>query len=80
MAVIVKDGINHYIPIGSFELTKGMTPGLDAMGLREKHDTFVWAMGKRSRLAVTGVLSTEAGVQKQHEAPGMRKRRPYAGG
>ncbi len=40
MAVIVKHGILHYVPIRPFEQTKGMTPGLAARGLRDKHDRF----------------------------------------
>ncbi|MCI4323193.1 MAG: AbrB/MazE/SpoVT family DNA-binding domain-containing protein [Thermoplasmata archaeon] len=40
MAVIVKHGILHYVPIRPFELTKGMTPGLDTKDLRDKHDRF----------------------------------------
>jgi hypothetical protein len=40
MAVIVKHGIIHYVPIRPFDLTKRMTPGLDAKGIRDKHDRF----------------------------------------
>ena len=40
MAVIVKHGILHYVPIRPFDQTKGMTPGLDTKGLRDKHDRF----------------------------------------
>ena len=38
MAVIVKHGILHYVPVRPFDQTKGMTPGLDAKDLRDKHD------------------------------------------
>jgi AbrB family looped-hinge helix DNA binding protein len=38
MAVIVKQGILHYVPIRPFEKTKGMTPGLDTKDLRDKRD------------------------------------------
>ena len=40
MAVIVKHGILHYVPMRPFDQTKGMTPGLDTKGLRDKHDRF----------------------------------------
>ncbi|MCI4348800.1 MAG: AbrB/MazE/SpoVT family DNA-binding domain-containing protein [Thermoplasmata archaeon] len=40
MAVIVKHGILHYVPVRPFERTKGMTPGLDTRDLRDKHDRF----------------------------------------
>lgn len=40
MAVIVKHGIIHYIPVRPFDQTKGMTPGLNARGLRDKRDRF----------------------------------------
>jgi AbrB family looped-hinge helix DNA binding protein len=40
MAVIVKHGILHYVPVRLFEQTPGMTPGLDAKGVRDKHDRF----------------------------------------
>jgi AbrB family looped-hinge helix DNA binding protein len=40
MAVIVKHGILHFVPVRSFELTKGMTPGLDTKELRDQHDRF----------------------------------------
>lgn len=36
MAVIVKHGILHYVPVRPFDQTKGMTPGLDTKGLRDK--------------------------------------------
>jgi AbrB family looped-hinge helix DNA binding protein len=38
MAVIVKHGILHYVPVRPFEQTKGMTPGLDTKDLRDKRD------------------------------------------
>jgi AbrB family looped-hinge helix DNA binding protein len=38
MAVIVKHGILHYVPVRPFAETKGMTPGLDTRALRDKHD------------------------------------------
>ena len=38
MAVIVKHGILHYVPVRPFAQTKGMTPGLDTTDLRDKHD------------------------------------------
>jgi len=38
MAVIVKHGILHYVPVRPFNETKGMTPGLDTRGLRDKRD------------------------------------------
>lgn len=40
MAVIVKHGILHYVPVRPFAQTKGMTPGLDTKDLRDKHDRF----------------------------------------
>jgi AbrB family looped-hinge helix DNA binding protein len=40
MAVIVKHGILHYVPVRPFDQTKGMTPGLETKGLRDKHDRF----------------------------------------
>ena len=40
MAVVVKHGILHYVPVRPFEQTKGMTPGPDSKDLREKHDRF----------------------------------------
>jgi len=40
MAVIVKHGILHYVPIRPFKETKGMTPGLDVKNLRDKRDRF----------------------------------------
>jgi AbrB family looped-hinge helix DNA binding protein len=38
MAVIVKHGILHYVPVRPFSKTKGMTAGLDTKDLRETHD------------------------------------------
>ena len=38
MAVVVKHGILSYVPIRPFDRTRGMTPGLDTKGLRDKHD------------------------------------------
>ncbi|MCI4327551.1 MAG: AbrB/MazE/SpoVT family DNA-binding domain-containing protein [Thermoplasmata archaeon] len=38
MAVIVKHGILHYVPVRPFDQTKGMTLGLDAKDLRDTHD------------------------------------------
>lgn len=38
MAVIVKHGILHYVPVRPFSQTKGMTPGLDSKDLRDHHD------------------------------------------
>ena len=38
MAVIVKHGIIHYVPVRSMEATKGMVPGLDTRDLRDEHD------------------------------------------
>ena len=38
MAVIVKHGILHYVPVRPFDQTKGMTPGLNAKNARERHD------------------------------------------
>ena len=38
MAVIVKHGIIHYVPIKPLEATKGMVPGLDTKNLRDEHD------------------------------------------
>lgn len=38
MAVIVKHGIIHYVPIRPMEATKGMVPGLDTEELRDEHD------------------------------------------
>jgi len=38
MAVIVKHGIIHYVPIRPMEGTKGMVPGLDAKELRDEHE------------------------------------------
>lgn len=40
MAVIVKHGTLHCVPVRPFEQTKRMTPGLDSKDLREKHDRF----------------------------------------
>ncbi len=40
MAVIVKHGILHYVPVRPFDQTKGMTPGLDVKNLRDKRDRF----------------------------------------
>jgi AbrB family looped-hinge helix DNA binding protein len=40
MAVIVKHGILHYVPVRPFEQSKGMTPGLNSRGLRDWHDRF----------------------------------------
>jgi AbrB family looped-hinge helix DNA binding protein len=38
MAVIVKHGILHYVPIRPFAHTEGMTPGLDLSDLRDERD------------------------------------------
>ena len=38
MAVVVRHAILHYVPVRPFDKTKGMTPGLDAKDLRDKHD------------------------------------------
>jgi len=38
MALIVKHGILHYVPVRPFDQTKGMTLGLDTKDLRDKHD------------------------------------------
>jgi AbrB family looped-hinge helix DNA binding protein len=40
MAVIVKHGILHYVPVRPFGQTKRMTPGLDVKDLRDNHDRF----------------------------------------
>ncbi|MCI4321095.1 MAG: AbrB/MazE/SpoVT family DNA-binding domain-containing protein [Thermoplasmata archaeon] len=40
MAVIVKHGILHYVPVRPFGETKGMTPGLNAKDLRDKRERF----------------------------------------
>jgi AbrB family looped-hinge helix DNA binding protein len=37
MAVIVKHGILHHVPVRPFEQTEGMTHGLKTKELREKH-------------------------------------------
>lgn len=38
MAVIVKHGILHYVPVRPFEETKGMAPHLTTKNLRDKHE------------------------------------------
>jgi AbrB family looped-hinge helix DNA binding protein len=38
MAVIVKHGILHYVPVRPFAQTKGMIPGLNSKDLRDKRD------------------------------------------
>lgn len=38
LAVIVKHGIIHYVPVRPLSATKGMTRGLDTKGLRDKSD------------------------------------------
>ena len=40
LAVIVKHGVLHLVPIVPFEKTKGMHARIDLTGLRDKHDRF----------------------------------------
>ncbi|MGC2788887.1 MAG: AbrB/MazE/SpoVT family DNA-binding domain-containing protein [Thermoplasmata archaeon] len=38
MAVILKHGILHFVPVRPLSATKGMTPDLDSRNLRDKTD------------------------------------------
>lgn len=40
LAVIVKHGVLHLVPIVPFEKTKGMHARVELSGLRDKHDRF----------------------------------------